>query len=127
MEIKGKVLDENNEPLDLANVTIITGSEKNKFGTSTNQKGEFNLKNEIISSDSQFVISYMGYKSQNYKASELQGKTIKLEPDENTLGGLTIIKPAKVKQYLINHKQIFAGLGILLGISLIGISIKNIK
>ena len=48
MEIKGKILDSTNQPLDLANITIISGTEKGKFGTSTNEKGEFSLNSNII-------------------------------------------------------------------------------
>ena len=38
MEIKGKILDSTNQPLDLANITIISGTEKGKFGTYTNEE-----------------------------------------------------------------------------------------
>ena len=71
MEISGKILDSSNQPLYLANITIVTGSQINKFGTIANEKGEFSLDNEIITPDSQFKISYLGFKPQFYKASEL--------------------------------------------------------
>ena len=139
MEIKGKILDSTDQPLDLANITIISGTEKGKFGTSTNEKGEFSLNSNIINPDSEFVISYLGYKSQYFKASELQGKTIKLQEDAIALDEL-ILRPQdkpnnitvanqsnSVKQYLTNHKKVFTGLGIVVGLSLIVTSINKLK
>ena len=79
MIISGKVLDSANEPLHLANITIVTGSQTNKFGTTANENGDFELEDDIIDDDSQFKISYIGFRPQYYKASELQGRVIKME------------------------------------------------
>jgi len=140
MEIKGKVLDVTNEPLYPANITIVTGSQINKFGTSTNERGEFSLSSDIISPDSQFKISYVGFRPQYYRASELQGKTIKLEEDITALEEVVITrpkdkpintnitkKPSNIKEHLKKHKFGYGGLGALLGLSLIAVSIKKLK
>lgn len=140
MEIKGKILDNNNEPLYLANITIITGSQSNKFGTVANDNGEFNLDSDIINANSQFKISYQGFRPQFYKASELQGRTIKLEEDIIGLEEVVITRPKdkpkntitlsqdnNIKQHLKKHKMTYAGLGGILAIALIGISIKKLK
>jgi len=140
MEIKGKVLDVTNEPLYPANITIVTGSQINKFGTSTNERGEFSLNSDIISPDSQFKISYVGFRPQYYRASELQGKTIKLEEDIIALGEVVITRPkdkptnitvanqpSNIKQHLQKHKFVYAGFGLLVGLSLVAVSIKKLK
>jgi hypothetical protein len=139
MEISGKILDSSNEPLYLANVTITTGSQINKFGTSANDSGEFKLSSDTISPDSQFKISYVGFKPQFYKASELQGKTIKLEEDIIGLNEVVISpknkpkntnlanQPSNIKQHFEKHKLVYAGLGGLVALILIITSIKKLK
>jgi hypothetical protein len=139
MEINGKILDATNLPLYLANITIVTGSQINKFGTVANENGEFLLSNDIISPDSQFRISYQGFKPQFYKASELQGKTIKLEEDTIGLDEVVINpqdkptntsvanKPSNIKQHFQKHKLVYAGLGGIVGLLLLLTSIKKLK
>lgn len=139
MEISGKILDSSNQPLYLANVTIVTGSQINKFGTIANENGEFSLSNDIITPDSQFKISYIGFRPQFYKASELQGKTIKLEDDVIGLNEVVISPKNKptivnsessknpVKQYFQKHKLAYAGLGGIVGLILILSTIKKLK
>jgi len=138
MIISGKVLDIANEPLHLANITIVTGSQTNKFGTTANENGDFELQSDIIKDDSQFRISYLGFRPQYYKASELQGRLIKMEEDAVELDSVVISpkskptniklsKPSNIKQYLQEHKEVYAGLGGVIGIALILISIKKLK
>lgn len=139
MEINGKILDSSNEPLYLANITIITGSQTNKFGTVANENGEFSLSNDIISPDSQFRISYQGFRPQFYKASELQEKTIKLEEDTISLQEVIVRpqdkpvttnsakKPSNINEYVQKHKLVYAGLGGLVGLLLLLTSIKKLK
>lgn len=139
MEVKGKILDSTNQPLYLANITITTGSQINKFGTVANESGEFSLSSDIISPDSQFRISYQGFKPQFFKASELQGKTIKLEEDTIELNEV-IIRPkdkpvtttlanksSNIKQHFQKHKLAYAGLGGVVGLLLLLTSIKKLK
>ena len=139
MEIKGKILDSTKQPLYLANITIVTGSQINKFGTVANEKGEFSLSSDIISPDSQFKISYVGFKPQYYRASELQGKIITLEEDSIALDEVIIRPqdkpknttltnpPSNIKQHLQKHKFAYAGFGILVGLLLVAVSIKKLK
>ena len=138
MIISGKVLDSEKEPLHLANITIVTGSQTNKFGTTANENGDFELESDIIDDDSQFRISYLGFRPQYYKASELQGRVIKMEEDAIELNSVVISpkskptnkklsKPSNIKQYLQEHKTVYAGLGGVIGIALILISIKKLK
>jgi hypothetical protein len=139
MEISGKILDSSNEPLYLANVTITTGNQINKFGTSANGNGEFRLSSDTIKPDSQFKISYVGFKPQFYKASELQDKTIKLEDDIIGLNEVVISpknkpkntslanQPSNIKQHFEKHKLVYAGLGGIVAIALILTSIKKLK
>jgi len=139
MEINGKILDATNQPLYLANITIVTGSQINKFGTVANENGEFSLSNDIIKPDSQFKISYQGFKPQYFKASELQGKTIKLEEDTIFLNEVVIRpqdkptntsvanQPSNIKQHFQKHKLVYAGLGGIVGLLLLLTSIKKLK
>ena len=139
MEIKGKVLDNTKEPLHLANITIVTGSQINKFGAVANEKGEFSLSSDIISPDSQFKISYQGFRPQYYRASELQGRTITLEEDITELPEL-VLRPqdkpkninlanqkSNIKQHFQKHKFTYAGFGLLVGLLLVAVSIKKLK
>jgi sensor c-di-GMP phosphodiesterase-like protein len=139
MEISGKILDTTSQPLYLANITITNGSQANKFGAVANESGNFDLKNDLITGDSEFRISYQGFKPQFFKTSELQGKTIKLEEDTISLDEV-IVRPqdkptttsvassqSNVKQYFQKHKLVFAGLGGLVGLLLLLTSIKKIK
>lgn len=139
MEINGKILDTTNQPLYLANITIVTGSQINKFGTIANENGDFSLSSDLISPSSQFKISYQGFKPQYYKASELQGKTIKLEEDSILLDELVIrpqdkpkntslaTQPSNIKKHFQKHKLVYAGLGGIVGLLLLITSIKKLK
>jgi hypothetical protein len=138
MIISGQVLDSANEPLHLANITIVTGSQINKFGTTANENGNFQLESDIIEDDSQFKISYIGFRPQYYKASELQNRLIKMEEDAIELDSVVISpktkptnskssKPSNIKQYLQEHKEVYAGLGGIIGLAIILISIKKLK
>lgn len=136
MKISGNIVDSSNEPLQLANITIITGKLANKMGAVANEKGDFSLENDLIDSNSQFKISYQGFKPQTYKASELQDKKIKLLEEATTLEDVVInnIKPTsnKAKQTINNvkdnfnqHKIIYAVLGGILGLALILTHLKK--
>lgn len=139
MKISGRILDSNNEPLHLANITIITGSETNKFGTIANEEGYFELDSNIINEESQFRISYVGFSPQYYKASELQGRTVMMEEDNVLLDAVVVVspkskpkntntsEPSNIKQHFKKHKIIYAGLGGALGLILILTSIKKLK
>ena len=139
MDISGKILDSSNQPLYLANITIVTGSQANKLGTIANENGDFSLRSDKINSDSQFKISYQGYKPQYLKASELQGKTIKLEDNSISLDEVVIrpqdkptntsldTQPSNIKQHFTKHKLVYAGLGGLVGLLLLITSIKKLK
>ena len=138
MIISGQVLDSANEPLHLANITILTGSQTNKFGTTANENGSFQLESDIIEDNSEFKISYNGFRPKYYKASELQNKVIKMEEDSAELNSVVtspktkptntnLSKPSNIKQYLQEHKGIYAGLGGIIGLAIILISIKKLK
>jgi hypothetical protein len=136
MKIFGQVLDTGNEPMAFANITIITGDSANKMGTQSDLDGKFVLENASISPESQFRISYIGYKPTFRKASELQGQKIKLADDVEELQEVVVNvgkKPSnastklavtastkqKFVQHLKDHKIVYAGIGGLAGILLI--------
>jgi len=136
MKIFGQVLDTDSQIMALANITITTGVRANKLGTQADLDGNFSLEDEIISPDSQFKISYLGYVPQFFKASELQGKKIKLAEDVEMLSEVNVFSTSKPKhgskgnasteskkqkfvQHLKDHKFVYAGIGGLAGILLI--------
>ena len=142
MKIFGQVLDTGNEPMAFANITIITGDSANKMGTQSDLDGKFVLENASISPESQFRISYIGYKPTFRKASELQGQKIKLADDVEELQEVVVnvgkkpsnasTKPAvtastkqKFVQHLKDHKIVYAGIGGLAGILLIARAFKK--
>lgn len=136
MKIYGTVVDSKGEPLPLANITIINGKQAKKFGTSADIDGKFTLENEIIDDNSQFEVSYLGFKSKTFKPKDLQGKSIILEDASAVeLSGVTVFgKPlpkkasstlANFKEHLSAHKYVYAGLGGLVGILLITSTIKK--
>lgn len=142
MKIFGQVLDTNNEPMQLANITITTGVNATKMGTDTDYDGKFILEHASINPDSQFKISYVGYVPEFRRASELQGQKIKLAEDMEMLDEVIVrgnpkpskgsttsdeVKSKKQKfvQHLKDHKFVYAGLGGLAGILLIAKAFKK--
>lgn len=140
MRIFGQVLDSDNKPMALANITIVTGPNINKVGTQADLDGKFVLEDPSVQSDSQFKISYLGYKPQYFKTNELQGKKVKLlediealpelvltsngRPKDNTKSQANAFK-SKFTQHLKDHKFVYAGLGGLAGVLLIVKALKK--
>jgi hypothetical protein len=134
MKIFGQVLDIDGLPMGLANVTIVSGEFADKMGDEADLDGNFVLEHNSITPDSEFKISYVGYKPQFFKAKELQGKKIKLLDDNIVLDEVVINTGKKPKnnntvgaessknkfvQHLQDHKFIYASIGGLAGIILI--------
>ncbi|SDK10718.1 TonB-linked outer membrane protein, SusC/RagA family [Pedobacter sp. ok626] len=78
IDVRGRVLDENNEPL--AGAVVKVKGEKNS--TSTNSNGEFMLKN--VDENVTLVISFLGYETQEVKAVK-NIPSIKLTPSTDKL------------------------------------------
>lgn len=142
MKIFGQVVDTSNEPMSLANITIITGVKAYKLGATTDLDGNFVLEDDAVSEDSEFKISYVGYESQFRKTNELQGQKIKLADKVEQLEEVIINigkKPSKFSstsalvksnkekfvRHLEDHKFVYAGLGGLAGIILIARAFKK--
>ena len=134
MKIEGKIIDSKGETLALANITIQDGIRANKLGTSADLDGNFYLENEVIEPDSVFMISYIGYEPQLLKASELDGNEVMLLDAMEQLEEIVVTgKPSTAskkeklnfKEYLVKHKNVYAGLGALAGVLLIMKSIKK--
>jgi hypothetical protein len=145
MKIFGQVLDIDGLPMSLANISIITGANAFKYGDVADLDGNFVLDDASIVPDSQFKISYVGYVPQYFKASELQGRKIKLKEDIFVLDEVVItsgggkpkdnaqnntnqvVAPTKGKfvQHLQKHKFAYAGLGGLAGVLLIVRALKK--
>jgi hypothetical protein len=141
MKIFGQVVDIDGLPMSLANITITTGAKAGLMHDEADLDGKFALDDTSITPDSQFKISFVGYIPQFFKASELQGKKIKLLEDMIALPELVInsgggkpkdntpvvseSKKNKFVQHLKDHKFIYAGLGGLAGILLIARALKK--
>jgi hypothetical protein len=142
MKIFGQVLDSDNQPMSLADIVITTGDEANKLGEQSDLDGNFVLENELINPDSVFKVSYMNYVPQFLKASELQGKKIKLLYDIELVDDSIVMKIGEGKpkkndtktvsskkgvfvDHLQKHRFIYGGIGALAGIILIVRAFKN--
>ena len=140
MKIFGQVLDIDGLPMGLANITIVSGQLADKLGDDADLDGKFVLEHNSITPDSKFKISYVGYKPQFFKASELQGKKIKLLEDNIILDEVIITSGGKPKnnntvgaessknrfvQHLKDHKVVYAGIGALAGLFLIVRAVKR--
>ena len=140
MKIFGQVLDVDGSPMGLANITITTGANALKMGEQADLDGNFVLEDASISADSEFKISYVGYKPQFFKASQLQGRKIKLLDDNIILDEVIISSGGKPKnnnsvvvtqnknkfvQHLKDHKVVYAGIGALAGLLLIVKAVKR--
>lgn len=140
MKIFGQVLDVDGSPMGFANITITTGANALKMGEQADLDGNFVLEDASISADSEFKISYVGYKPQFFKASQLQGRKIKLLDDNIILDEVIISSGGKPKnnnsvvvtqnknkfvQHLKDHKVVYAGIGALAGLLLIVKAVKR--
>lgn len=84
IDIKGKVVDEKGLPLPGANINV---KGKSSIGTSTDNQGEFTLKN--AAEGDILIISFLGYQSKEVKASANLG-TIVLEQSDRSLEEIVV-------------------------------------
>ena len=87
--LKGLVVDENNLPLPYANVTLLSPADSTMVGGGvTNESGRFVIPNDhgkVIAR-----ITYVGYKTAYRQCSRDNMGTIKMQPDQFALSGVTI-------------------------------------
>ena len=87
--LKGMVVDENNLPLPYANVTLLNPADSVMVGGGvTNESGRFVIPNDhgkVIAR-----VSYVGYKPAYRLCARDNAGTIKMQPDQFTLSGVTI-------------------------------------
>ncbi|WP_084236968.1 TonB-dependent receptor [Pedobacter africanus] len=85
IEVKGKVLDENGQPLPGAGITV-KGSNQS---TVTDANGNFLLKN--VTENAVLLISYVGYVTQEVTATKGAALSIKLVPKPADLGEVVVV------------------------------------
>ncbi len=87
--LKGMVVDENNLPLPYANVTLLSPADSTMVGGGvTNESGRFVIPNDhgkVIAR-----ITYVGYKTEHRLCARDNIGTIKMQPDQFALSGVTI-------------------------------------
>ena len=87
--LKGLVVDENNLPLPYANVTLLNPADSTMVGGGvTNESGRFVIPNDhgkVIAR-----ITYVGYKTEHRLCARDNIGTIKMQPDNYTLDGVTV-------------------------------------
>ena len=87
--LKGMVVDENNLPLPYANVTLLNPADSTMVGGGvTNESGRFVIPNDhgkVIAR-----ITYVGYKTEYRLCARDNVGTIKMQPDNYTLDGVTV-------------------------------------
>ena len=92
MEYKGVVLDQNNKKeLALADVSLTNSN----ISTITNKEGEFSIKVPKNQLNESLIISFLGYKQQKVKLSEIDNSNAKiyLEPAATILASVDIVRP----------------------------------
>lgn len=92
MEYKGVVLDQNNKKeLALADVSLTNSN----ISTITNKEGEFSIKVPKNQLNESLIISFLGYKQQKVKLSEINNDNAKiyLEPAATILASVDIVRP----------------------------------
>lgn len=87
MKIKGKIVDETNQPIE---GVIVASSAYKEIFTTTDGDGNFVLENDKITSISPIKISYVGYKEEFPLAKNLNGKTIQLKESNDVLNTVTV-------------------------------------
>ena len=87
--LKGLVVDENNLPLPYANVTLLNPADSTMVGGGvTNESGRFVIPNDhgkVLAR-----ITYVGYKPAYRQCARDNVGTIKMQPDQFTLNGVTV-------------------------------------
>ena len=141
MKIFGQIIDIDELTIPYTNISLYVNGKPSNFGTITDLDGKFSLSDNTINPDSEFIISYVGFKNQIFKAKDLQGSKIKLIEDNILLdeviinntykkkindesnneeeNNINISKKTKFVQHLKDHKFVYAGIGGLAGILLI--------
>ncbi|MCF6349021.1 MAG: TonB-dependent receptor [Flavobacteriaceae bacterium] len=97
--IKGSVIDDQNQPLPGANVVAVHTPTGTKYGGTTNLDGRYSLFNMRVGGPYTVTISYVGFKNQEFKEVFLTlGKTlsldVKLVPDSQQLEEVVLQAPS---------------------------------
>ncbi len=102
MKIKGKVLDENNNPISGANIVY----EANKgINTVSDSNGNFTIENDSIIPFSYFKISHVNHTPKFLKASDIELLPIVLPVDVSMLEEVFIKKEPKPKSTIIQNTK----------------------
>ncbi|WP_189663140.1 MULTISPECIES: carboxypeptidase-like regulatory domain-containing protein [unclassified Polaribacter] len=92
-EIKGKIIDEENQPLPFTNIILYKiGNEANPKGTVSNDKGEYTLEN-IASGNYSLEISMLGFEIEKIIESRLETNkvfNITLKEEMQTLNEVVV-------------------------------------
>ena len=91
--VKGKIIDENNEPLIGVSVVVKGAS---AIGTITDLDGNYTL--EVPSAKNILEVSYIGYKTQVIAIGENAQLNIKMQPDTQTLDEVVVVGYGTVKK-----------------------------
>ncbi|SFG61968.1 TonB-linked outer membrane protein, SusC/RagA family [Pedobacter insulae] len=86
LDIKGKVVDEKNQPLAGANIKIKNGSDK---AVITNENGEFTITS--LDRGTILVISFLGYKTKEVTINDENTLLISLEVNSAQLEGVSVV------------------------------------
>lgn len=80
MKITGKIFDKDDmSPLPGANINMMEDRKVTTFAVNSDESGNFSLESNRIEPNTLFRISFIGYTSQTFSASELQNKSIYLK------------------------------------------------
>ncbi len=97
--IRGRILDEKNEPTPGAMV-MVKGSSK---GVTTDVNGNFSI--EGVEENTTLVIKYLGYKTQEFLVGKQKDFTIKLVPDIGSLKEVVVVGYGEMKRSDLSSAQ----------------------
>lgn len=90
LDVSGKVIDENGNPLEFVNVVLLSLPDSTFIqGATTNEQGEFNITTDI--NDGVLKVSCVGYETRYVTAAN--GLTIQMKDDATMLGEVVIKSP----------------------------------
>jgi hypothetical protein len=97
--IKGLVLDENAEPLPVANVVAVHTPTGTKYGAATNFDGRYNLLNMRVGGPYTITISFIGYKEQTFNnvfltLGQTENVDVTMVPDSEQLETVVLVGAA---------------------------------
>ena len=138
MIAKGKIVDISGEPLMGASIFLTSNNDNFRYGATSDENGIYELEIKDGDESNLVTFSYIGFKTENIKASELDNLNVTLLEDSEQLDEVVIIatrpketivdkkiiKENKINEFF-NKYGIAIGSASVLGLAFLFFKIKN--